>query len=92
MVGYDAATAMKAATVWAAEALGLEDRGVLAPGKLADIVVLRKNPLVDISALRSVDEVILGGEWAPGPGAREDEGTAVGRAPFLLPPTRRRGG
>ena len=34
----------------AAEELGVKDRGVLEEGKIADIVVLDANPLVDLHA------------------------------------------
>ena len=40
--------AINCATSRAAALLGLSDRGVLAPGKLADLVVLTANPLDDI--------------------------------------------
>ena len=47
----------------AAEALGIEDRvGTLAPGKLADIVVVDGDPLVDISAMERIHIVVKDGE------------------------------
>ena len=42
--------ALKAATTVAAELLGREDLGVLAPSKLADIVPMPGDPIADISA------------------------------------------
>ncbi|MGH6924755.1 MAG: amidohydrolase family protein [Propylenella sp.] len=46
----------------AAEALALEDRiGTIAPGKIADIVVLDSDPLEDAYALEAVHLVIKGG-------------------------------
>ncbi|MCK5767629.1 MAG: amidohydrolase family protein, partial [Candidatus Atribacteria bacterium] len=39
-------------TSWAAELIGVSDKiGDITPGKLADIVIIDKNPLKDISAL-----------------------------------------
>src|SRR5690606_17296090 len=43
--GIRAAQALQAATIRAAEVLGVEDQGVLAPGKRADVVAVRGNPL-----------------------------------------------
>jgi imidazolonepropionase-like amidohydrolase len=55
-----------AATRTAAECLGWDDRiGTLEPGKLADLVISRVNPLQDIAALRDPDAIVLvmqGGE------------------------------
>jgi imidazolonepropionase-like amidohydrolase len=64
IVGYSPAEALRSATLWGAQALGVADsRGTLAAGKAADLVVLRENPLRLPSAFRSVDGVMLGGEW-----------------------------
>ncbi|MEO6401990.1 MAG: amidohydrolase family protein, partial [Vicinamibacteria bacterium] len=48
------------ATVTPAEALGL-DAGSIEPGKLADMVLVEGNPLVDISAAYHVKKVISNG-------------------------------
>lgn len=54
--------ALRAATLAPAQFLGLEHRaGVIAPGARADMVLLRRNPLDDISAVRDIDTVILAG-------------------------------
>jgi imidazolonepropionase-like amidohydrolase len=45
-----------------AAALRLNDRGVLAPGKLADIVVLDADPLENIANTVRVSAVILDGK------------------------------
>ena len=56
--------AITAATGTAAGFLYQSDRiGTLRPGLQADLVVLRDNPLQDISAIRSVDRVMVGGRW-----------------------------
>ncbi len=48
--------ALQAATLWPAQAMGWEEIGVLAPGKLADVVAVTGDPLADI---RAVDRVAL---------------------------------
>lgn len=50
----------------AAEAIGLNDRGVLAPGKRADLIVVEGNPLQDMAALEKVRAVMKAGRWAVG--------------------------
>ena len=54
--------ALQAATVNGARFLGHGDtHGTLAPGKAADVVLLRADPLTDIRAVRAIDTVILQG-------------------------------
>jgi imidazolonepropionase-like amidohydrolase len=53
--------ALRAGTVNAAELLGVEDRGVIAPGKLADLVAVPGNPLQDIRVTERVSWVMKGG-------------------------------
>jgi hypothetical protein len=54
--------ALRAATVNPAIFLGLEkDLGTVAKGKLADVVLLDANPLVDIGNTRKIDTVIVSG-------------------------------
>jgi imidazolonepropionase-like amidohydrolase len=53
--------AIQAATGWAAEAMGWEDIGTLAPGKLADLVAVAGDPLTDIEAMRKVAFVVREG-------------------------------
>jgi enamidase len=53
---------LKAATVNGAYALGRSDQlGTVEAGKLADFVVLSRNPLEDINNVRSVSRVVKGG-------------------------------
>ncbi len=60
--GLSPLAALQAATVTAADALCQSDAlGALEPGKLADIVVLEADPLVDIRHARSVRTVIKAG-------------------------------
>jgi imidazolonepropionase-like amidohydrolase len=55
------AEAIRAATATAAEAIGLTDRGVVAPGKRADLLVVEGDPTADISALERVRAVFQAG-------------------------------
>jgi len=61
-LGMDAMAAIRATTAAAARAIGREDIGVLAAGKLADIAIWRGDPLTDIRVLeRTPVAVFLGG-------------------------------
>ncbi len=63
--GPGPAAAIRASTSLAAEALGLEDQlGAIRPGMLADLVLLRGNPLEDIRRLREVRAVMGNGRLA----------------------------
>jgi len=53
--------ALQAATGWAAEAMGWEDIGTLAPGKLADLIAVEGDPLTDIEKMRHVSLVVREG-------------------------------
>ena len=53
--------ALKAATSVAAELLQQADLGVIAPGKLADIIAMPGDPLADIAATTKVDFVMKDG-------------------------------
>lgn len=56
------ADVIRSATALAADVLGLADRlGTIEPGKLADLAALDGDPLLDITAFRSVDTVVKGG-------------------------------
>jgi imidazolonepropionase-like amidohydrolase len=59
--------ALRSATLFGAEAIGLQqDLGSLEPGKLADLVVLDKNPLEDIRNSTSIRYVMKNGELFDG--------------------------
>lgn len=61
--GMTPAQALRSATVNAAELLGMQnDVGSIAPGKYADLVAVKGDPLADISALQKIDFVMKGGE------------------------------
>ncbi|MDQ6832659.1 MAG: amidohydrolase family protein [Chloroflexota bacterium] len=59
--GFTPEAALYTATATAADALGRDDLGVLAPGKKADMIAVHGNPLEDIHALRKVAMVMQGG-------------------------------
>jgi imidazolonepropionase-like amidohydrolase len=60
--GLSPAQAIRAGTLTGAEALGVNDRGELAPGLLADIVAVAGDPLKDVKALTDVRFVMKGGK------------------------------
>jgi imidazolonepropionase-like amidohydrolase len=58
---------LKSATIHGAEAMGLtQDLGSLEVGKLADLVVLNKNPLDDIHNTNTIRYVMKDGELFEG--------------------------
>ncbi|MEU6442370.1 amidohydrolase family protein [Streptomyces sp. NPDC047046] len=59
--GLSPVEALRAATVLPALHFGLDDRGVIAPGKRADLVLLSGDPLSDIRASRTVARVWCAG-------------------------------
>ncbi|MFE7117010.1 amidohydrolase family protein [Streptomyces sp. NPDC057654] len=60
-IGMTAREALTAATSKAAEHLGISDTGVLAPGRRADLLAVRGDPLSDISAIVQPIVVLAGG-------------------------------
>ncbi|MDP2859915.1 MAG: amidohydrolase family protein [Bacillota bacterium] len=74
--------ALVSATSLAAEAIGLGDKvGMIAKGKMADLLVVEADPLQDISALRKIAAVIKGGRFFTG--------SPVGAAYTPFPPVSR---
>jgi imidazolonepropionase-like amidohydrolase len=58
--------ALQSATLWPAQAMGWEEIGVLAPGKLADVVAVAGDPLADIGAVDRVALVVREGQVVTG--------------------------
>jgi imidazolonepropionase-like amidohydrolase len=54
---------LRAVTATAAEAIGLPDRGILQPGKRADLIVVEGDPLHDLKCLEKVRAVMKAGKW-----------------------------
>jgi imidazolonepropionase-like amidohydrolase len=61
LAGMPPLDAIKAATLVPADILGFDDRGVLAPGKRADLLILDADPLDDIANTRKINSVVVGG-------------------------------
>lgn len=54
---------LAAATINNAKAFGLADRnGSIEPGKIANLLLLDKNPLVTVDAYNAIDKVIINGK------------------------------
>lgn len=69
--GFTPRQALSAATHGAATLLRLDDRGLLAPGRRADFVVLAADPLADIRNTRRIEAVWQAGRQVSGaPGDR----------------------
>jgi imidazolonepropionase-like amidohydrolase len=59
--GLTPAEALRGATSLAAGTFGLTDRGVIAPGRRADLVLVAGDPTQDIAATRNIRGVWIGG-------------------------------
>jgi len=65
--GASSIDVLRSATIKGAEAMGLaQDLGSIEPGKLADMVVLDKNPLEDIHNTNTIEYVMKNGELFQG--------------------------
>jgi len=65
--GVSPIDAIRMATLVSAELLGRNDLGEIAPGRRADLVVLREDPLAEVGALRTIESVWIDGERVAGP-------------------------
>lgn len=75
--GLTPGEALMAATAWPAEAFGLADRGRIAVGLRADLVLVAGDPTTDITATRAI-----AGIWKNG--ARVDRRPDAGEVPALV--------
>ena len=66
--GIPPAHALQSATLYAAEVLGVDDQGVLEPGKRADVVAVPGDPLADIGVVMDVAFVMKDGVIYKAPG------------------------
>jgi hypothetical protein len=84
---------IQAATKWVAEGMKVADRiGTIERGKIADIVIVNANPVLDIRNLRQIDTVIFDGKvidrgfhaWYGTPfGGKVDDIRAVNDLPWV---------
>jgi imidazolonepropionase-like amidohydrolase len=65
-LGLSPADVLRACTATAAEAIQLPDRGAVAAGKRADLVIVEGNPLEDIACVGRVRAVLKAGRWVVG--------------------------
>ena len=59
--GLDSMEAIRGATMYAADLLGVEDRGVIEVGRFADLIAVAGDPIEQISLLEDVQFVMKGG-------------------------------
>ena len=60
--GMSAIDAIRSATINPAELLGVDDRGEIKAGLLADLIAINGDPLNDITTLKDVHFVMKGGQ------------------------------
>jgi len=81
--------ALQAATYNAAEFLGMKDSlGTVEAGKIADLVILEADPIVDIGNTRKIDAVVVNGKYYPKPALDEmlAKVEALANAPSIAKP------
>jgi imidazolonepropionase-like amidohydrolase len=66
---------LKAATVRNAETFGMKDVGTVEAGKVANLLLLRADPLASVEAWNSIEDVILHGEVIPRESLAEPSGS-----------------
>lgn len=81
--GMSEMQALRAATLWGAEYLGMErDLGSIEPGKLADLIVLDANPLDDIRNTSQIRYTMINGRLFDALEMNEVETGDFEREPF----------
>ena len=63
LAGLTPLQALQTGTINPAQFFGYSDRGRIAAGQMADLVLLQSNPLEDILATRNIQGVMRGGRW-----------------------------
>ena len=63
---------IRGATTYAADLLGRDDLGLLATGRLADVIAVPGDPLADVTVLQDVRFVMKGGVVYKSPGSQTD--------------------
>lgn len=61
-IGFTELEALQAATVNAAKSINLDDIGTIQEGKIADLVILNKNPLENIKHTQDIAFIVKGGK------------------------------
>ncbi len=62
----------------------ISDRGIIAAGKRADLVLIKGEPWKDIADVRKIDRVLIDGKLVFGPGAPEMSANAAKTLPALV--------
>ncbi len=78
-IGLTPLEVIRTATRQAASALGRDDLGYLAPGRLADLIVVEGDPSTDLRALRDVRYTFIGGNAVVRKGVVESGTSPAGR-------------
>ncbi|MCB9232566.1 MAG: PD40 domain-containing protein [Bacteroidia bacterium] len=82
--GFSELEAIRAATLWGAEYIGMDSEiGSLEPGKLADLIIMDKNPLENIRNSEFISTVIQNGRVYDAETMNEIGNYDVKRAPFF---------
>jgi imidazolonepropionase-like amidohydrolase len=79
-VGFTPAEALRAATTEPARFLGADSLGAVAAGKIADLVLLEANPLLEIGNVRRIAVVVADGRVYDGAARRQLEADGARRA------------
>jgi len=61
-IGFSELEALQAATINAAKSINLDNIGVIKEGSIADLVILKENPLENITHTQTIDTIVKGGK------------------------------
>ena len=85
-LGASNVQALRAATSYGAQTCGIgHETGSLAPGKLADVIVVGGNPLEDPGTLRNIMAVFKNGKLMHGHAFRELTGQGLAHGAHPIP-------